>query len=433
MATPAERTAALAKLTTRELLHIAHDWPLWARPQQLPPHITKDSDPWRTWVFLGGRGAGKTRAGAEWLRARVFGRTGLPRAKRLALVGPTQHHVRSVMIDGISGLMAIHPPKERPVFEATKNQLTWPNGAIAQIFSAEDADTLRGPQFEAAWCDELCRWRRPEHAWTMLQLALRIGKMPQSAVTTTPRGSRFLRDLIADPSTVTTHAKTQDNADNLSPAFIAEITRRYGGTLTGKQELDGEIIDEITTGLWRRTWIDENRVRAAPDLERIVVAVDPPITSLSTSDACGIVVAGKGVDGRAYVLADRSIRGREPTVWARAAIAAYHDFRADNLVAETNQGGDLVVSVLNQVDHTVPVRKVIAKRGKWIRAEPVAALYAEGRVIHVGDHGELEQQLTAFGADGLASGKSPDRLDALVWAITELMLSKQIAPNVRTL
>lgn len=438
---------------------LTFDWPVWARPAQLPPakrppaehQPDKQADDtptarpelpetaehmdWRTWVFLGGRGAGKTRAGAEWLRVRAVGplAKGQKPSMRLALVGPTQQHVRAVMIEGISGLLAIHPPQDRPTLEASKNQLTWPNGAIAQIFSAEDADNLRGPQFEAAWCDELCRWRRPDYAWDMLQLALRIGTRPQAVVTTTPRGSRFLRNLLAEPSTVLTHARTNDNAANLAPAFIAEIKRRYAGTLTGKQELEGEIIDEVTTGLWRRVWIEENRVRSAPEMLRIVVALDPPITSNANSDACGIIVAGVGIDGRAYVLADRTIRGREPTVWAKAAIAAYHDFSADRLVAETNQGGDLVVSVLRQVDHTIPIRKVLATRGKWMRAEPVAALYAEGRVVHVGTHGDLEQQLVAFGADGLASGRSPDRLDALVWAITELLLTHTTTPLIRPL
>jgi phage terminase large subunit-like protein len=289
---------ALSTLSPTELLEIAFDWPLWASPAQLPPP-TEQREPWRTWLFLGGRGAGKTRAGAEWLRARVFGLNGLPPAKRLALVGPTQQHVRAVMIEGISGLFAVHPAHERPTLEVSKNQLVWPNGAIAHLFSAEEADTLRGPQFEAAWCDELCRWRRPDYAWDMLQLALRIGAAPQAVITTTPRSSRFLRDLIAQPSTVLTHARTHDNRANLAPAFMAEIERRYRGTLTAKQELDGEIIDEITTGLWRRLWIDENRVSNAPEMQRIVVALDPPITSQASSDACGIIVAGLGVDGRA--------------------------------------------------------------------------------------------------------------------------------------
>jgi phage terminase large subunit-like protein len=410
-----------------------YDWPIWARPAQLPPATTDSGNAWRTWVFLGGRGAGKTRAGAEWLRARALGLDGAPPAMRIALVGPTQGHVRSVMIEGVSGLFAIHPPHECPKLEISRNQLVWPNGAIAQIFAADEPDNLRGPQFDAAWCDELCRWRRPDYAWDMLQLALRIGTQPQAAITTTPRGSRFLRALLADPSTVSTHARTQENAANLAPAFIAEIQRRYAGSLVGKQELDGEIIDTISTGLWRLEWINEGRVTSAPEMQRIVVALDPPITSHSGSDACGIVVAGLGIDGRAYVLSDRTIRGREPTVWAKAAIAAYHDFSADRLVAETNQGGDLVVSVLKQVDHAIPVRKVLATRGKWMRAEPVAALYAEGRVVHVGTHGDLEQQLIAFGADGLPGGRSPDRLDALVWAITDLLLTTHTTPNVRPL
>jgi phage terminase large subunit-like protein len=269
----------------------------------------------------------------------------------------------------------------------------------------------------------------------MLQLALRLGDTPQAVITTTPRASQQLKKLMQDPSTVITHDTTAANAANLSPHFLAEVTRRYGGTALGAQELEGQVIEQFTGGLWRRSWIDDARVAQAPELARIVVAVDPPVTSNATSDACGIVVAGLGVDGRGYVLADRTIKGREPQVWARAAIAASNDFHADRIVAEVNQGGDLVVQVLLSVDPSASVKKVRASRGKWARAEPISALYAEGRVAHVGEFPALENQLVAY--DGTAAsvlqGKSPDRLDALVWALTELMLTSRSNPLVRSL
>jgi phage terminase large subunit-like protein len=425
----------LAGLDAADLERLAYDWQLWAHDSQLPPAVALSNEAWRTWLFLGGRGAGKTRAGAEWVRAQALGLEPFATtpARRIALVGPTQAHVRAVMIEGISGLLAIHPAAERPLFHAGKGELVWPNGAIAQIYSAEDGESLRGPQFEIAWCDELCRWRRPVHTWDMLQLALRLGDNPRAAITTTPKNLALLKRLIADPSTVTTHATTADNGANLAATFVAAMTRRYGGTALGLQELDGQIVDEPAGSLWRRTWIEQGRAARAPELKRVVVAVDPPVTATAQSDSCGIVVAGLGVDNRAYVLDDRTIKGREPIVWARAAIAAYRDFHADRIVAEGNQGGDLVTSVLRQVDPSVPVKIVRASRGKFARAEPVAALYAEGRVVHVGEHNLLEAQLFSFGPDGLPGERSPDRLDALVWAITELLITVPREPTVRTL
>jgi predicted phage terminase large subunit-like protein len=313
----------------------------------------------------------------------------------------------------VSGLLTVHAPHERPRYEVSHNQITWSNGALAQMFAADDPDSLRGPQFDAAWCDELAKWRRPDYAWDMLQFGLRSGTLPQAVVTTTPRPIQLLKKLLADPSTVTSRVRTADNVANLAPGFVAQIMRRYAGTALGRQELEGEIVEQREGGLWRRDMIEPHRLQAPPDLGRIVVA-------------------GLGLDGRGYVLADRTVRGREPAVWARAAVAAYRDYAADRIVAETNQGGDLVVGVIKQVDDTVPVRSVKATRGKWVRAEPVSTLYAEGRVLHVGEWPELEAQMYAFGADGLSQGKSPDRLDALVWAITDLMLSRQPKPHLRT-
>jgi phage terminase large subunit-like protein len=422
----------LCEFTAAQLEYILAHWPLWARADQLPPTVTPEGEAWRVWLILGGRGAGKTRAGAEWVRAKALGRS-LTGARRIALVGETLADVRRVMIEGQSGLLAVHHASERPHFEPSKGQVVWKSGALAQVFSAEDPDSLRGPQFDAAWCDEVAKWRHPGRTWDMLQFALRLGERPQMVATTTPRATAFLKKLIADAGTVVTRAATADNADNLAPTFLAEMTRRYAGTALGRQELFGDIVDDTSGALWRRDWIEAHRVAGAPELAAVVVAVDPPVTATAASDACGIVVAGLGPDGRAYVIADRTLQGREPQVWARAVIAAYGDFLADRVVAEVNQGGDLVTTVLRQIDANVTVRTVRATRGKWLRAEPVAALYAEGRVAHVGTFAALEDQMCAFGADGLSKGRSPDRLDALVWALTDLMVGAAGRPAVRRL
>ncbi len=427
---------ALGTLSPREIAFLARDWLIWARDDQLPPVCTPEGRPWRTWLVLGGRGAGKTRAGAEWVRAQALGLAPLARApaRRIALVGQTLGDVRDVMVEGVSGLLAIHGDAERPRFEPSKRRLAWPNGAEARMFSAEDPESLRGPQFAAAWCDELCKWRHGEETWDMLQFALRLGDAPRQVVTTTPRPIPLLTRIMADPGSVVTRARTRDNAANLAPGFLDEITRRYGGTWLGRQELDGEILEDRPDALWRRCWIEEARVRAAPHaLARVVVGVDPPVTSGSGADACGIVIAGRAEDGRAFVLADRTVQGARPLDWARAVASAYHDFEADRVVAEVNQGGELVAAVLRQVDGALPIRMVRASRGKWVRAEPVAALYAQGRVCHVGALPELEDQLCDFGPGGLSGGGSPDRLDALVWALSDLMLAPHGRPTVRSL
>ena len=426
---------ALTSLDEGRLSFLLNDWQLWARDDQLPPLATAGGEAWRVWLILGGRGAGKTRAGAEWVRAKALGipPVGERQASRIALVGETFADVRRVMIEGVSGLLAVHADDERPQYESSKLQLVWPNGTIAQIFSAESADSLRGPQFDAAWCDELAKWREPEAVWDMLQFGLRLGEHPEIVVTTTPRPIPLLKQIMSDAGTVTTRAATHANALNLAPSFVSEMSRRYAGTALGRQELLGEIVDEQAGSLWRRDWIEGQRVAECPELSRIVVAVDPPVTATASSDACGIIVAGLGADGRAYIAADRSLQGREPHVWARAAVRAYQEFAADRVVAEVNQGGDLVVSVLRQIDDSVAVRTVRATRGKWLRAEPIAALYAEGRIAHVGVLSVLEEQMLSFGADGLARGRSPDRVDALVWALTDLMLGRAVPPGIRQL
>ena len=439
----------LNELSTDELEFISHDWELWARDEQLAPALLAHGScnkpgasgrldegeseapikSWRVWLLLGGRGSGKTRAGAEWVRSIA----GDDKQARVALVGKTLGDVRNVMIEGQSGLLSIHPAHERPEFEPSKRRLTWPNGAVAELFSADEAEALRGPQFTAAWCDELAKWRGAERAWDMLQFALRLGEAPRVCVTTTPRATKLLKQVIADEATVTVNIATADNATNLAPTFLAEMTRRYAGSAIGRQELLGEIVEDASDGLWRRHWIEEARVENAPEMQRVVVALDPPVTATASSDACGIVVAGLGVDKRAYILADRTIQGRTPELWARAALGAYDDFEADRMVAEVNQGGDLVISVLQQFRENFPVVKVRATRGKWVRAEPVAALYAEGRVAHVGRFDALEDQMCAFGSDGTVKGRSPDRADALVWALTDLLLGDTTKPSVRML
>lgn len=414
-----------------DLEFLNFDWPSVARADQTPP----ESDDWTTWLLLGGRGAGKTRAGAEWVKDCVqFGETATAGPARIALIGETLTDVRSVMIEGPSGLLAIHPRWRRPKFEPSLRRLTWPNGAIAEMFSAEQPDSLRGPQFSAAWADELCKWRYADETWNMLQFGLRLGRRPRQVVTTTPRPIPLLKRLMANERTKVSRASTRANAKYLAPAFLEAILADYEGTRLGRQEIDGEIVDDNPNALWSREIIERHRVRTAPDLARIVVGVDPPVTSGPAADACGIVVAGRGGDGRIYVLRDATASALTPLGWSARAVAVYRAADADLIVAEVNQGGDLVTTLLHQTDPDVPVRQVRASRGKWLRAEPVAALYERGQVAHVGAWPELEDEMCEFEPGGFAGAgrRSPDRLDALVWALTELM-DRGAPPRVRTM
>jgi phage terminase large subunit-like protein len=398
------------------------DWGFFSHFYQREP-LTN----WRTWLILGGRGAGKTRAGAEWVRAVAAD----PQA-RIALVGETEHDVREVMIEGVSGVLAVHPRGQQPQWIPTRRRLEWNNGAVAEAFSAEQPESLRGPQFTHAWCDELAKWRAAETAFDNLQFALRLGARPRQLVTTTPRPISLLKRLIGDPSTVMSHAATQDNARNLSAAFIDHVTARYGGTRLGRQEIDGEIIEERSDALWTRAGLESARVSDAPaDLMRIIVAVDPPVSSSQRADACGLIAAGMAEGGTIYVLADDTCAGLSPQAWASKAVALYHRLAADSLVVEVNQGGDLVRACLREVDRSVPVREVRATRGKWLRAQPVAQLFEQGRVRLVGAFPELEDEMCDFGVDGLSSGRSPDRVDALVWAVTALNQGAKWQPRVR--
>ncbi|MFB9150737.1 DNA-packaging protein [Roseovarius ramblicola] len=421
-----------------ELLALPYVFEFWAMAHQLPP-----GGDWRTWVILGGRGAGKTRAGAEWVRARVEGAKPLDEGacKRLALVGETVEQVREVMIFGESGIMACSPPDRRPEWQATRRRLVWPNGAVAQVFSAHEPEGLRGPQFDGAWVDELAKWKKARDTWDMLQFGLRLGEAPQVCVTTTPRNVGVLKDILASDSTVETSAPTEANTANLAQGFLEEVRARYAGTRLGRQELDGVLMDAAEDALWTPAMIEAGRVGAAPELDRIVVAVDPPVTGHSGSDECGIVVVGAVTQGpvsdwRAWVLADASVSAASPMAWAKAAIRAMERWGADRLVAEVNQGGDLVEQVIRQVDPLVPFRKVHANRGKVTRAEPVAALYEQGRVHHLRGLGALEDQMCAMTARGYEGRGSPDRVDALVWALTELIVEPGATwrrPSVRAL
>jgi phage terminase large subunit-like protein len=405
------------------------DFGMLAHGHQQSPERANSGEPWTTWLILGGRGAGKTRAGAEWVR----GIAAADKTARIALIGETEHEVREVMVEGVSGLLAVHRADERPQWIPTRGRVEWKGGAVAQVFSSENYERLRGPQFSAAWLDELAKWRHAEATFDMLQFGLRLGERPRQVVTTTPRPIELLKKLIADPATAVTHAATMANALNLSPAFLEQVLTRYGGTRLGRQEIDGEIVEERNDALWSRAGLESCRVAVAPPLARVVVAVDPPASARDGADACGIVAAGRADNGMIYVIADETGGGLTPQGWATKAIALWRRLRADALVAEINMGGDMVRAVMKEADPSVPVITVRATRGKYLRAEPVSQLYEQGRVKHAGVFLALEDEMCDFGLDGLSSGRSPDRLDALVWAVTALTFAARGEPRVRGL
>lgn len=344
--------------------------------------------------------------------------------QRIALVAETAADARDVMVEGESGLLAVHPPDFRPTYEPSKRRVTWPNGAVATLYNATEPDQLRGPQHDAAWCDELAKWRYAQETWDMLQFGMRLGLHPQQIVTTTPRPIKIIRDLLKDAGTVVTRGKTSENRNNLAPAFVKQIEDKYKGTRLGRQELDAEVLDDIPDALWTRAGLDAHRRKPGeiPPLKRIVVAVDPAAKTNEMREdgaATGIVAAGIGDDDRGYVLEDATCR-QSPNGWARMAVALFDKLDADCIVGETNQGGDMVAATVRAVRPGLPFREVTATRGKWVRAEPIAALYEQGRISHAGAFASLEDEMVAFGPNGLADGASPDRLDALVWALTEL-------------
>lgn len=424
----------LAQEQTRWIKALEDEWFAFAHAHQCPPDTANNGEPWTTWLLIGGRGAGKTRAGAEWVRAFANApkREG-ESERRIALIGEGEIEVRQVMIEGVSGLLATHPQRDRPLWHSSQRRLEWNSGAIAQVFSAEDPESLRGPQFHAAWLDELAKWRHAEATFDMLQFGLRLGERPRQVITTTPRPIPLLKKLIDDPTSAVTRASTHDNARFLAPAFIDTVLKRYQGTRLGRQEVLGEIIADRPDALWSRAMIEAARVNAAPPLARIVVAVDPPASSTKGADACGLVAAGRAESGIIYVIADESAAGLSPAHWAAKAIALWRRLQADALVVEVNQGGDMVRAVIGEQDRNVPVIAVHAKRGKWLRAEPVAALYEQSRVKHAGIFPALEDEMCDFGLDGLSSGRSPDRLDALVWAVTHLSFGAGQGPRIRSL
>jgi phage terminase large subunit-like protein len=401
---------------------IDRSWRLNGRHEQQPP-----PGDWRTWLIMGGRGSGKTRAGAEWVQAMA---SGAVTPLRIALVAETLADAREVMVDGVSGLWRIARDR-RPTFEISRRRLVWPNGSVAQLFSSEDPESLRGPQFDLAWCDELGKWKHSQETWDMLQFGLRLGHEPRQVVTTTPRAIPLLKAIVADAGTVATRLSTSGNAGNLAPGFIKAMQARYGGTRLGRQELDGELIEDREDALWNRAMLERLRVRNPGPLGRIVVAVDPPVAERAKNSCCGIVVAGLEASGRAAVLADLSVTNASPNGWGEAVVRAVRRFQADRVVAEINQGGDMVSTILRSIDANLPISTVRASRGKFIRAEPVAALYEQGRVVHAGIFPALEDQMCDFGPEGLSGGASPDRMDALVWALTSLMLGGQGEPRVR--
>lgn len=430
------RTSTVARnrlaraLTNEERAEFKYHWGLFARDAQLPP----DGD-WRTWLIMAGRGFGKTRAGAEWVRvvAEEF-----PQA-RIALVSSSLTEARAVMVEGESGILSCYPPERQPVYEASLRRLRFPSGALAHLYSAIEPETLRGPQHSHAWCDEIGKWpiahNRATRCWDNLLLGLRLGKAPRAAVTTTPRAVPLVERLLKQEHStdlVITRGSTYDNAANLPDRFLTAIESEFAGSRLARQEIAGELVRDIKGALWSRATLERVRTDHKEDrLKRVVVAVDPPASA--NGDECGIVVAGLADDGTAYVLADCSTSRCQPEDWAKAVADANRIWRADRVVAEANQGGEMVASVLRAADAALPVKLVHASRGKVARAEPIAALYTAGRVRHRGIFVKLEDQLCGLlvGGEYAGPGRSPDRADALVWALTELVLSSGGKPSVR--
>jgi phage terminase large subunit-like protein len=423
---PASTKAFIEETPEQHRRSLKEAWHLYARLSQLAPPTD-----WRTWLLLGGRGSGKTRAAAEWVRDLMENQI----CSRMALVGPTFADVRDVMIDGASGLKAIASEGERPHFEVSRRRITWPNGGMALVFSAEDPDSLRGPQFDGAWGDEFAAWPNPQAVLDVLRPAMRLGNNPQLVLSTTPRPVPAVKALLADPKCYVTRSATRDNINNLSDGFVDDMEGRYAGTIWARQELDGEIIEDPKGAIWKRSEIAEARNQTdLPKLDRIVVAVDPPVSIGPKADMCGIIVAGAGGEGhgrRAVVLADLSMQGGTPQEWSDIAARAFEAFKANLIVAEANQGGEMVRATLALAAPNAPIRLVHASHAKKARAEPVAILYAQRRVHHVGHFRELEDQMCSFGTAGFHG--SPDRVDALVWALTDLILDRTSSPSARSL
>jgi phage terminase large subunit-like protein len=410
-----KRAKVIAGLGDDVAYAITYDWEYHARPQQIMP-----PGDWSYWLILAGRGFGKTRTGAETVR--IWART----EEYVNLIGATADDARDIMVEGESGILACCPKGERPDYKKADRKLIWPNGATSLIFTADEPERLRGKQHSKLWGDETASWRYPE-AWDQAKFGLRLGDRPQAVITTTPRSTNVIRDLIADPHTVTVRGTTYDNKAYLAPTFFTEIVKQYEGTRLGRQELMAELLEDTPGALWRRSVLDEYRVPrgAEPVFSRVVIAVDPAVSTGEKSDETGIVVVGLAHDDkgtpRGYVLEDASGR-YSPDEWSRQVAALNARYDADCIVGEANMGGDMVAHLIKSVLPNSRVSMVTATRGKVTRAEPVSALYEQGRVSHVGRHDQLEDQMVAFTSDfdRKVQGYSPDRVDALVWALTEL-------------
>lgn len=412
-----KRQSWLQDLTDEQAYQLRWSWDFWGRPAQRNP----PGNHWHVWLILAGRGWGKSYTGAQWIRERVES----GEAKRIALVGRTASDCRDVMVEGPSGVLNVCPPWMKPNYEPSKRRLTWPNGAVATTFSADEPEMLRGPKFDTAWVDEQAAWKTQE-AWTQLSFDMQLGKHPRVVTTTTPRPIALIKELAKLGTTYVTRGSTYDNAKNLPPGFLEEIKRRYEGTALGRQEIYAELLDEMPDALWTRTLLESTRVATSPALTRIVVGVDPAISG--DGNETGIVVAGQAMDGHFYVIDDCTIRAT-PDRWAHEVIETYRQHRADRIVVEVNQGGDLVRNVLTTVDPNASIKSVRASRGKIARAEPIAALYEQNKAHHVGVFPDMEDQLCSF-VPGGSKRNSPDRLDALVWALTELSQGTSMAHKV---
>lgn len=409
--------------TKDEQERLEYLWRFWARPKQLPP-----PGDWFIWLLMSGRGFGKTRTGAEWIIHRAKHGPFYP----IALVGQTKADVRDTMVElGESSILKVSPPWFMPEYESSKRRLTWPNGMVATIFSGDEPDQLRGPQHGSAWVDELAKFKYPQETWDNLELGLRLGSTPQAVVTTTPRPIPIVKALVSDPAVYVTTGSSYENTTNLSARFIERVIQKYEGTRLGRQELHGDLLSDVPGALWSRDTLEECRVRDAPQFVRIVVAVDPPATHGENADECGIVVAGIDEHDHGYILEDLS-RQASPAEWGRIAVDAFDRWQADRIIAERNNGGDMVEHVVRteardahaagrRATSQIPYRAVWAARGKYTRAEPVAAEYERARVHHVGMFAELEDQMCSW----VPGEDSPDRMDALVWALTDLMLQRQ--------
>jgi phage terminase large subunit-like protein len=402
-----KQQAAIELLKRRQATNEKYNWQKHARPNQLPPPGN-----WTNWLLLAGRGFGKTRTGSEYVRHQVE----TNQAARIALIAPTAADARDVMVEGESGILNISPPWNRPTYEPSKRRLTWRNGTIATMYSAEEPERLRGPQHDLLWGDELAAWQYYE-TWDMAMLGLRLGN-PKAIITTTPKPNKLILELIKDPNTTITTGSTFDNRENLAPIFLQQIITKYEGTRLGRQELYAELLTDNPEALWTHTLIQNAKAkRPIPQLKKIIVSIDPAVTSGENSDLTGIIIAGKDHKDHYHILADRTTK-MTPDGWATRALNAFDEFEADAIIAETNNGGDLVESIMRTKRPNIPYKKVTATRGKRVRAEPIAALYEQGKVSHHGDLTDLEAQMANFTPEG--NSESPDRVDALVWALTEL-------------